>query len=142
MKSAGAKIAESIILSAAIGCAVALIWPHVVTPPSQRHEHLARKGGEIILSALESYSEKHKGIMPDPSRVTGGTSMDILIEEKCLTRYPENPYSYGTPMKNVSPDGPSPGNFSYQRNPEKHYAFRLSVYGEDGIVFEYKSDLF
>lgn len=86
----------------------------------------------IIRRALDCYAAKHTGEYPQSSKITGaGSNKDILIREKCISRYPKNNYAGGRAVKNTPLNAFSPGDFSYVRSNKKGYEFRLLVFGKD-----------
>ncbi len=132
------RTVEIVILICAVAGAAALSWPVLFQSSAAKRAYMTRLGAEAIRIAMDHYAAAHLGSYPPPAQITGTPTDDILLIEKHILAYPANPYSKdGGTMKNVPFNKPSPGNFSYIRNEEKQYQYKMSVYGDPAVLYSH-----
>ncbi|MEW5946485.1 MAG: hypothetical protein AB1742_09825 [bacterium] len=124
--AAAAAAALVLIIAAA-----ALAAPNARPSNVRSKQAAARSALPVVRYALEKYARRHAGVFPPTHMVIGGNSPgDVLIKERCLERYPPNPFSRThAPIRNHPAEDPSPGDFVYRRSPGSVYTFHLSAKG-------------
>ncbi|MFA6449698.1 MAG: hypothetical protein WCX65_09530 [bacterium] len=131
------NIANLLFAVAVLAGAAVMARPLFILSADKRNDYIARQNGIAINAALEAYSEKHQGAFP-PAVMIGGAG-DILLREKIMLRYPENPFSPGASSRKVPFGDASSGDFSYYRDDKKTYEYKFAVYGKHGTVFSYET---